>query len=75
MAFIARPDKESKVRKHWNLYHHNTGRVLIILAISNIFYGIHLAKEASEWRVGYGVVVAILLFIAVILETRMWSKD
>ncbi|KAK2353635.1 cytochrome b561 and DOMON domain-containing protein [Trifolium repens] len=75
MAFVARPKKESKVRKHWNLYHHNIGRIVIILAIANIFYGIHLGKEGSEWVVAYGVVLAILLSIAVIFEIRLWSKD
>ncbi|XP_061372445.1 cytochrome b561 and DOMON domain-containing protein At3g07570-like [Gastrolobium bilobum] len=75
MAFLARPHKESKVRKSWNLYHHTTGRILIVLAISNIFYGLHLGKEASEWRIGYGIVLVILFFIAVILETRLWSKS
>lgn len=73
MAFLARPKKESKLRKYWNLYHHNTGRVLIILAVANIFYGIHLGKEGSGWRVGYGIVLAVLLLIAVIFETRLWS--
>ncbi|KAF1863640.1 hypothetical protein Lal_00030709 [Lupinus albus] len=75
MAILARPKKESKARKYWNLYHHNIGRVLIILAIANIFYGIHLGREGSGWKVGYGIVLAILLFIAIIFETRLWSRD
>jgi hypothetical protein len=75
MAFVARPEKESKVRKHWNLYHHNIGRMVIILAIANIFYGIHLGKEGSEWMVAYGIVLAVLLSIAVIFEIGLWSKD
>lgn len=75
MAFLARPDKESKVRKYWNWYHHNIGRVLIILAIANIFYGIHLGREESSWKIGYGIVLAILFFIAFIFEMRMWSDD
>jgi hypothetical protein len=75
MAFVARPKKESKVRKHWNLYHHNIGRIVIILAIANIFYGIHLGKEGSEWMVAYGIVLAVLLSIAVIFEIGLWSKD
>ncbi|CAJ2662929.1 unnamed protein product [Trifolium pratense] len=75
MAFVARPKKESKVRKHWNLYHHNIGRIVIILAIANIFYGIHLGKEGSQWMVAYGIVLAILLSIAVIFEIGLWSKD
>lgn len=75
MAFVGRPNKESKVRKYWNFYHHNLGRILIILAIVNIFYGIHLGKEGSGWKVGYGIVLAILLSIAAIFEIGLWSRD
>ena len=75
MALLARPNKASKVRRYWNWYHHNTGRVLIILAIANIFYGIHLGREGNAWTVSYGVVLAVILFIAVIFEIRLWSID
>lgn len=75
MAILARPNKESKARKYWNLYHHNTGRILIIIAIANIFYGIHIAHEGSAWKIGYGIVLAILFFIACIFEMRKWSDD
>ncbi|KAK7292770.1 hypothetical protein RJT34_15623 [Clitoria ternatea] len=75
MAFLARPKKESKGRKYWNLYHHNTGRILIILAIANIFYGIQLGKEGSGWNIGYGVALGILLSLAFIFETRLCSEE
>ncbi|KAL9304079.1 hypothetical protein ACSQ67_021342 [Phaseolus vulgaris] len=75
MALIGRPKKESKVRKYWNLYHHNTGRILIILAVANIFYGIQLGKEGSGWNIGYGIVLAILLTMALTFETQLCSKD
>ncbi|KAH7576567.1 hypothetical protein ACOSP7_003000 [Xanthoceras sorbifolium] len=74
LAFLARPDKESKVRKYWNWYHYMVGRILIIFAISNVFYGIHLGEKGTEWRAGYAVVVAFLFFIAIILEIRMWMR-
>ncbi|CAK8560732.1 unnamed protein product [Lathyrus sativus] len=74
LAFVARPKKGSKVRKHWNLYHHNIGRMVIILSIANIFYGIHLGNEGSGWMVGYGIVLAILISIALIFEIGVWSK-
>ncbi|KAK4268100.1 hypothetical protein QN277_024803 [Acacia crassicarpa] len=75
MAILARPNREAKARKYWNLYHHNTGRILIIIAIANIFYGIHLGHEGSAWKIGYGIVLAILFFIAFIFEMRKWSDD
>lgn len=75
MAFLARPGKMSKVRKYWNWYHHNVGRVTIILAIANIFYGIHLGEKGNSWNAGYGVILSILLLIAAVLEVGMWNKD
>lgn len=75
MAFLVRPKKESKLRKCWNLYHHNIGRIVIILAIANIFYGIHLGREGSGWMVAYGIVLAVLFSIALIFEIGLWSKD
>ncbi|KAF9615525.1 hypothetical protein IFM89_024152 [Coptis chinensis] len=74
MAFLARPGKVSKVRKYWNWYHYIVGRVLIILAPANIFYGIHVGNEGNGWNAGYGVVLAILVLVAVCLEIRMWMR-
>uniref|UniRef100_A0A1J3I3R4 Cytochrome b561 and DOMON domain-containing protein n=1 Tax=Noccaea caerulescens TaxID=107243 RepID=A0A1J3I3R4_NOCCA len=74
LALLARPDKQSKYRKYWNWYHHNVGRVLIILAISNIFYGIHLAKAGSSWNAGYGFAVAVLALAAIGLEVKKFMN-
>ncbi|KAK7389854.1 hypothetical protein VNO78_25149 [Psophocarpus tetragonolobus] len=75
MALLGRPKKESKVRKYWNVYHHNTGRILIILAVANIFYGIQLGKEGRGWNIGYGIVLAILLTMAITFETQLCNRD
>ncbi|KAJ4893113.1 Cytochrome b561 and DOMON domain-containing protein [Raphanus sativus] len=74
LALLARPDKDSKYRKYWNWYHHNVGRVMIILAISNIFYGIHLGKAGSSWNVGYGFAVAVLALAAIGLEVKKFMN-
>ncbi|CAH8291100.1 unnamed protein product [Eruca vesicaria subsp. sativa] len=74
LALLARPDKDSKYRKYWNWYHHNIGRVMIILAISNIFYGIHLAEAGSSWNGGYGFVVAALALAAIGLEVKKFKN-
>ncbi|XP_022759829.1 cytochrome b561 and DOMON domain-containing protein At3g07570 [Durio zibethinus] len=75
MAVFARPGKESKVRKFWNWYHYCVGRILIIFAIANVFYGIHLGGAGRGWNAGYGVAIAILLLVSVILEIKMWWKN
>ncbi|XP_027113705.1 cytochrome b561 and DOMON domain-containing protein At3g07570 [Coffea arabica] len=75
MAVLARPDKESKVRKYWNWYHHGVGRALIVLAAANVFYGIHISDAGSSWNAGYAVVLAALFVVALILEIRMRIRD
>ncbi|KAL2336136.1 hypothetical protein Fmac_010582 [Flemingia macrophylla] len=72
LAVVIRPGKESKIRKYWNWYHHNVGRILIIFGVLNTFYGLHLGGEGSKWFIAYGVTIAVLLIIAVVLEIRMW---
>ncbi|CAJ1950337.1 unnamed protein product [Sphenostylis stenocarpa] len=71
LAIIIRPGRESKIRKYWNWYHHNVGRILIIFAILNTFYGLHLGGEGSKWFLAYGVIIAVLVIVVVFLEIRM----
>ncbi|KAF6143128.1 hypothetical protein GIB67_011087 [Kingdonia uniflora] len=71
MAFLARPEKTSKTRQYWNLYHYVVGRSLIVLSIANIFYGIHLGGEGRAWKAGYAISITILFLVAIILEVRM----
>ncbi|GKB66319.1 cytochrome b561 and DOMON domain-containing protein, partial [Tanacetum coccineum] len=40
------------------------GRLLIVLAAFNVFYGIHLANAGSEWNVTYGVFLGVIVTIA-----------
>ncbi|XP_065638068.1 cytochrome b561 and DOMON domain-containing protein At3g07570 [Quercus suber] len=74
MALLARPNKESKFRKYWNWYHQNVGRILIILAIVNVFYGINLTGTGHGWAAGYGVLLGILFIITTVLEIRFWIR-
>ncbi|GJX22713.1 cytochrome b561 and DOMON domain-containing protein-like protein, partial [Tanacetum coccineum] len=75
IAILIRPSKDSKMRKFWNWYHHNIGRLLIVLAAFNVFYGIHLANAGSEWNVTYGVFLGVIVTIALSLELRLLTED
>ncbi|KAK8694203.1 hypothetical protein V6N13_071759 [Hibiscus sabdariffa] len=75
MAVFARPGKESKVRKYWNWYHHNGGRILIVIAIANVFYGIHLGDEGTAWNASYAIVISILVLVSLVLEFNLWRKN
>ncbi|GAB4841543.1 hypothetical protein Ancab_022257 [Ancistrocladus abbreviatus] len=70
-AILIRPQKGSKVRKYWNWYHLFTGRILIIFAVANIFYGIHLGREGVGWNAAYGIILAILFILAIVLHFTM----
>ncbi|KAL4352244.1 hypothetical protein GQ457_06G027810 [Hibiscus cannabinus] len=74
MAVFARPGKESKVRKYWNWYHQNGGRILIAFAIANVFYGIHLGDEGTAWNASYAVAISILFLVSLVLELHLWRK-
>ncbi|KAF5741339.1 hypothetical protein HS088_TW10G00335 [Tripterygium wilfordii] len=74
MAFFARPDKLSRVRVYWNWYHYSLGRILLVFAVANVFYGIDLGEKGSGWNVGYGIVVGILFLVALVLEIRLWMR-
>eukprot|EP01018_Ginkgo_biloba_P014477 Gb_35827 [translate_table: standard] len=74
LALLLRPQKESKVRKYWNWYHYWFGRILLVIAVVNIFYGIHVASAGTKWNVGYGVTVGFLLVTAAVLESILLIK-
>lgn len=72
IALVLRPRKESSlIRKYWNYYHHNVGRILLIFALVNSFYGLSLGREGSSWFAGYGATIGFLVIVAIILEIRM----
>ncbi|KAL8516503.1 hypothetical protein ACS0TY_014954 [Phlomoides rotata] len=71
LALLIRPDKAAKVRKYWNWYHFGVGRILILLASINVFYGIHLGGAGSSWNVGFAAFLVIIFIITLIMELRM----
>lgn len=72
-AFLARPDKAAKARRYWNWYHYGVGRLVIVLAVANVFYGIHLGDAGGGWNVGFGAVLALFCITAIVLEFRKWA--
>ncbi|KAJ4790481.1 Cytochrome b561 and DOMON domain-containing protein [Rhynchospora pubera] len=74
-AFLARPDKSSKVRKYWNWFHHNIGRLAIAFSIANIFLGLSIASEGKSWYIGYGAFLGVWVITALLLEIRHWMKS
>jgi hypothetical protein len=72
LAFLARPDKGSKVRRYWNWYHHYVGRAAVACAIANVFIGLSIAHEAAALSAFYGIFLAVWVLASVVLEVRLW---
>lgn len=77
IAFFVRPEKDSKIRRYWNWYHHWVGRLALFLAAVNIVLGIHVGGAGPSWKVGYGVVLASIMIATTVLEVMScarWAK-
>ncbi|KAF8409683.1 hypothetical protein HHK36_005762 [Tetracentron sinense] len=71
-ALLLRPKKDHKYRLYWNIYHHLTGYLVIILSIVNIFKGFDILDPAKNWKRAYISILAMLGFNAVLLEAYTW---
>lgn len=70
LAFFARPQKETKMRRYWNWYHHWIGRISLFFGAVNIVLGIRMAASNEEvgWKIGYGFVLSATLLAFLVLE-------
>ncbi|KAG2682334.1 hypothetical protein I3760_11G186700 [Carya illinoinensis] len=74
LALRLKPKPDDDYRKHWNMYHHLLGYLLLAGISVNIFQGINILDHDGTWKWGYiGVLVA---FAAIILglEIYTWKK-
>ncbi|XP_077249619.1 cytochrome b561/ferric reductase transmembrane with DOMON related domain-containing protein [Tasmannia lanceolata] len=69
IAFFLRPQKDSKVRRYWNWYHHWVGRLALFLAAVNIVLGIQVGGAGNGWKAGYGFNLAVILITVFVLES------
>ncbi|XP_072963219.1 cytochrome b561 and DOMON domain-containing protein At3g61750-like [Typha angustifolia] len=74
ISFFVRPDKDSKMRKYWNWYHHWVGRLALFFAAVNIVLGIRVGGAGTSWKVGYGINLSVLLITVVVLEVLLWTR-
>ncbi|BDA46005.1 probable cytochrome b561 and DOMON domain-containing protein at C-terminar half [Coccomyxa sp. Obi] len=58
-AFLVRPPPDSRFRKYWNTAHYWWGRILLVVALLNFFFGIWLVHSSPLY---YIVPAAILIF-------------
>ncbi|KAL6978102.1 hypothetical protein U1Q18_046428 [Sarracenia purpurea var. burkii] len=68
LAFFVRPDKDGKIRRYWNWYHHWLGRIALLFGNVNIVLGIRIGGAGNEWKAGYGFLLGTVLIAAIVLE-------
>lgn len=74
MAFLLRPNKDSKIRKIWNLYHGWFGRLALFFAALNIVLGMQAAGAGNDWKTSYGFLVSINIVAVIVLEILAYFK-
>ncbi|PHU04908.1 Cytochrome and DOMON domain-containing protein [Capsicum chinense] len=74
LAFFLRPDRDSKYRKCWNLYHGWVGRIALFFGAVNIVLGMHYAGAGESWKIGYGFLLGSIMLVCIILETLLRLK-
>ncbi|CAH2080515.1 unnamed protein product [Thlaspi arvense] len=67
-ALFWRPRKESKYRYMWNVFHHVTGYIVLLLSFANIWGGFKILKPEEEWMIAYGAAFRGLNLSSLLLE-------
>ncbi|KAF5197623.1 Cytochrome b561 and domon domain-containing protein [Thalictrum thalictroides] len=71
-ALLLRPKPDHKFRFYWNIYHHATGYLVIILSVVNVYKGFDILDPEKKWKRIYTGVLVTLAAIAVLLEAFTW---
>ncbi|KAK4364174.1 hypothetical protein RND71_015532 [Anisodus tanguticus] len=74
LAFFLRPDRDSKYRKLWNLYHGWVGRIALFIAAVNMVLGMDYAGAGEGWKIGYGFLLGSIMLVCIVLETLLRLK-
>jgi hypothetical protein len=74
LAFFLRPNRDSKFRKMWNLYHSWFGRMALFFAALNIVLGMQAAGATNAWKTSYGFLVGIIIVTVIVLEILAYLK-
>ncbi len=74
LALLFRPKKDAKLRQFCNWYHECVGRIALILAVGNIFLGMHMADAQHSLRVGYAIILTLELLATLVLEFMLWLQ-
>ncbi|XAR48671.1 hypothetical protein NMG60_11031562 [Bertholletia excelsa] len=73
-ALFWRPRKESKYRYMWNVFHHVTGYIVLLLSFANIWGGFKILKPEEEWMIAYGAAFRGLILSSLLLEAWKMAR-
>lgn len=74
LAFFLRPNREAKIRKFWNWYHHWVGRLALFFGALNIVLGIQIGGAGNDWKIGYGFLLGVVIVAVIVLEVFAWIR-
>ena len=67
-AVALRPKKTKQLRRIWNLTHWSLGRLVLALAIANIFIGMYISSVAYKNIIAQAVVLGGLFIIYILKQ-------
>jgi membrane protein YdbS with pleckstrin-like domain len=73
VAFLIRPKPQSRYRKFWNLWHWWLGRLVLVAALGNFFFGLWLVGSSPPWYIGAAAIICAWIFIG-FLKVRAGAR-
>ena len=70
LSFLLRPAPEHWLRRPWNLVHWWWGRLVMLVAFGNFFYGLWMVNSSLPYYIVPGAILAAFL-IASALKVRL----
>ncbi len=61
LSFLLRPAPEHFLRRSWNLVHWWWGRLIMVAAFGNFFYGLWMVNSGLLWYIVPAAIVAAFL--------------
>ncbi|GAV56849.1 Cytochrom_B561 domain-containing protein/DOMON domain-containing protein [Cephalotus follicularis] len=74
LAVFLRPNKDAKIRKYWNWYHHWFGRIALFFGALNVMLGIQVGYAGNAWKTGYGFLLGMIFVTIIVLEALLWMR-
>lgn len=66
MAFFVRPPPDSRYRKFWNAWHYWWGRVTLVVALAQFFYGLWMVSSSPIYYIVVGAILICWVLVGLV---------